>query len=67
MKAAFEAITRRGAVAAATLATAAAALAAMAHRLAPGPALQPVPIPTDEGRGYRMTEHVRRYYQSTRL
>jgi hypothetical protein len=64
MNRAFEALTRRGAVAAAA---AAAALAAMAHRLSGTPALRPIPIAPPKRLGYRTSEHVRRYYQSTRL
>jgi hypothetical protein len=66
MKSVFETFTRRSALAATA---AAAALAAIAHGLFTGPAAslrrQAIPIPLDERKGYRVTEHVRRYYRST--
>jgi len=68
MKRAFESVTRRGALAASA---AAGALAAFAHGLLKGPVspqgLQAIPILASEPAGYRVTEHVRRYYRSTRL
>jgi hypothetical protein len=66
MKRAFETITRRSALAAAATAG---ALAAIAQALFSGAAasrrLQAIPVAVDERRGYRVTEHVRRYYRST--
>jgi hypothetical protein len=68
MKRAFESLTRRSALAACA---AGGALATIARGLfsspVPSEQLQAIPITPDPQRGYRLTEHVRRYYQSTRL
>jgi hypothetical protein len=68
MKRAFESVTRRGALAACA---AAGALAAFAQGLfngrVPMQRRQAIPIAASEQAGYRVTEHVRRYYRSTLL
>jgi hypothetical protein len=66
MNRALEILTRRGALAAAA---AAGAMAAVASRLSANPMpsarLQPIPIGTGQRPGYRVSEHVQRYYRST--
>ena len=61
---------RRGFLAGLGLATAAAAVAATAAKFsskAPAPGLDDAASAEPEGDGYRLTEHVKKYYRTTTL
>lgn len=59
---------RRFFAGAATLGAAAAAVAALPSvQPSAAPALDPAPPPPERGGGYRLSEHVKRYYQTTQL
>jgi hypothetical protein len=62
------ALTRRGLAVAAAGAGALAAALHLLQRTPPAPDTgEARPAPPDRGGGYRLTEHVRHYYRTTRL
>jgi len=62
-------ISRRRWFAGAGAVGAVAAAATVAPRLSPGPeaTAAEAPPPPERGGGYRMSEHIRRYYQTTQV
>jgi hypothetical protein len=57
---------RRAVVGAGVAAGAALAAVALARRVAPSESVAKTKTDTARGEGYRLTEHVRRYYETTR-